>query len=69
MKKYAYKIKRSRMKLGFDFDKKIAETENEWNQLGQQGWRFYTWGNDAVIFIKEIEEEEEPPTFSEKEKP
>ena len=34
MKQYEYKFIRSKMKIGFDYDKKITETEAEWNKLG-----------------------------------
>ena len=31
MKKYAYKFVKVKSKIGFDFDKKVTEMENEWN--------------------------------------
>lgn len=55
MKQYEYKFIRSKTKIGFDFDKKIAETEIEWNALGAEGWKFCTWANDAVVFVRETE--------------
>lgn len=55
MKKYEYKFIKIKTKLGLNYDKKLAETENEWNQLGLQGWKFCTWVNGAVVFIKETD--------------
>ena len=55
MKQYEYKFIRSKMKLGFDYDKKITETEAEWNKLGAEGWKFCSWANEAVIFIRETD--------------
>ena len=42
MKKYEYKMIKGKTKLGFDYDKKVAEMEAEWNQLGLAGWKFCT---------------------------
>lgn len=55
MKKYEYKFIKIKTKLGLNYDKKLAETENEWNQLGLQGWKFCTLVNGAVVFIKETD--------------
>jgi hypothetical protein len=56
MKKYEYKFLVSKTKLGFDFEKKCASLEKEWNELGQQGWKFCSWGNGVAIFMREIDE-------------
>lgn len=55
MKKYAYKFVKVKSKIGFDFDKKVSEVENEWNELGVQGWKFCTWANDVMIFMREVD--------------
>lgn len=55
MKKYEYKFIKAELKLGFDYSKKIAETEAESNELGKQGWRFCSFGDGAVIFMREID--------------
>ena len=55
MKKYEYKMINGKTKLGFDYDKKVAEMEAEWNQLGLAGWKFCTWANDAMVFVREID--------------
>jgi hypothetical protein len=55
MKQYEYKFIRSKMKISFDYDKKITETEAEWNKLGAEGWKFCSWANEAVIFIRETD--------------
>ncbi len=55
MKKYAYKFVKVKSKIGFDFDKKVSEMENEWNELGAQGWKFCTWANDVMIFMREVD--------------
>lgn len=55
MKKYAYKFVKVKSKIGFDFDKKVSEMENEWNELGAQGWKFCTWANDVIIFMREVD--------------
>lgn len=56
MKRYEYKFVRSKAKLGLDYDKKCAQAESEWNELGQQGWKFLAFGDGAAIFMKEIDE-------------
>ncbi len=56
MKKYEYKFAKTKAKIGFDYEKKIKELEHEWNELGQHGWKFCSWGDGVVIFIREIEE-------------
>ena len=50
MKKYEYKMIKGKTKLGFDYDKKVAEMEAEWNQLGLAGWKFCTWANDCLLY-------------------
>lgn len=32
MKNYEYKFVKTKIKIGFDFDKKVSEMENEWNE-------------------------------------
>ena len=38
MKQYEYKFVKSKLKVGFDYDKKVEDMEAEWNELGSQGW-------------------------------
>ena len=55
MKTYEYKFVVAKEKIGFDFSKKVSELEEVWNQLGREGWKFCTWGNNGVmIFMREI---------------
>lgn len=56
MKKYEYKFVKEGIKIGFDTNKKIEEAENEWNELGKQGWKFCKEGSGVMIFIREINE-------------
>lgn len=44
------------MQIGFDFDKKIKAVENQWNELGQEGWKYLKDGCDCTVFIREVEE-------------
>ena len=53
MKRYEYKFVKSKLKVGFDYDKKVADMEAEWNELGSQGWKFCTWANDVMVFMRE----------------
>ncbi len=54
MKTYEYKFVVAKEKIGFDFSKKVSELEEVWNQLGREGWKFCTWGNNGVmIFMRE----------------
>ena len=58
MKKYEYKMVEVKTTLGFDWKKKVREAEERWNELGREGregWQFCTWGNDVIIFMREIE--------------
>ncbi len=55
MKKYEYKMIEVKTTLGFDWKKKVREAEERWNELGREGWQFCTWGNDVIIFMREIE--------------
>ncbi len=55
MEKYEYKFVYEKMRLAFDLDKKIDEVEQEWNELGQQGWRYCKECNGVIIFIRKIE--------------
>jgi len=54
MKKYGYKFLRQEAKLGFVQQKKIEDAEKEWNELGQQGWKFRKEGNGVIIFMREF---------------
>ena len=56
MKKYEYKFVRFPSPIGFDFEKKMKTLEEQWNALGQEGWKFCKDGNDCVVFMREIEE-------------
>ena len=56
MKKYEYKFVRFPAQIGFDFEKKMKALEEQWNALGQEGWKFCKDGNDCVVFMREIEE-------------
>ena len=49
MTQYEYKVVRQKMKLGFDYDKKLDELEAEWNQLGAEGWKFCTAASGVHI--------------------
>ena len=55
MKKYEYKFIEVKGKIGLNFSKKVSDTEKQWNELGMEGWKFCTWGNDVVIFIREVD--------------
>lgn len=55
MKKFEYKFVQFPKQLGFDYEKKVRESEKEWNKLGQDGWQFCKEGNGVIIFIREIE--------------
>ena len=56
MKKYEYKLVHFSTQFGFDFEKKMKTMEQQWNELGQQGWKYCTDGNDCTVFMREIEE-------------
>lgn len=56
MKKFEYKFVVTKTKLGFDFEKKCKDLENEWNELGQQGWKFCSLGQGVAIFMREVGE-------------
>lgn len=51
---YAYKFVSFPVKLGFDYAKKVHALEQQWNELGQQGWKFCTQGNGFIVFMREI---------------
>lgn len=53
MTKYEYKFIKKISKIGFDTDKKIKDSEREWNELGKEGWKFCKEGNGVMIFIRE----------------
>lgn len=55
MKKYEYKFVQFPKEIGFDFKKKISESEKQWNQLGKEGWMFCKEGNGVIIFVREAE--------------
>ena len=55
MKKYEYKFIEIKGKIGLDFSKKVSDSEKQWNELGMEGWKFCTWGNGVVIFIREVD--------------
>lgn len=44
------------MKLGFDYGKKIAQVEKEWNDLGSEGWQFCYAGTSVLVFMREVTE-------------
>lgn len=57
MEKYEYKFVVAKEKIGPDFSKKIFDLEKKWNELGAEGWKFRTWGNNgAMIFVRETDE-------------
>lgn len=56
MKKYEYKFVRSKPMIGIDYDKKVQNSETEWNELGKKGWKFCKEGNKVNIFIRVIED-------------
>lgn len=47
---------RSKTELSFAFEKKIKKAEDEWNELGRQGWQYCKDGDGCIIFMREIEE-------------
>ena len=55
MKKYEYKMVEIKTKLGLDWQKKIREAEEQWNELGQEGWQFCMHGDGVIVFMREIE--------------
>lgn len=57
VKKYEYKFVRLPVKIGWDYEQKIREMEEEWNRLGEEGWKFCKEGNGVVIFIREVVDE------------
>lgn len=56
MDRYEYKFVRSPLKIGFDYEDKLKETEKQWNDLGQNGWMFCKEGNGCIIFIRKLEQ-------------
>ena len=56
LEKYEYKFIESKGKIGLDFSKKVSDAEKQWNELGMGGWKFCTWGNGVMIFIREVDE-------------
>lgn len=56
MKRYEYKFMKAKLKIGLNYEKKVDEMEAEWNKLGAEGWRFCTWANDVMVFIRETED-------------
>lgn len=55
MKKYEYKFANTKVKWGFDYAKKIAQWEAEWNALGSEGWQFCYAAEGVLVFQREIE--------------
>ncbi len=53
MKKYEYKFVKFDSESGFSYDKKVLALEKQWNELGEQGWKFCRDGNGFYIFIRE----------------
>lgn len=56
MKEYEYKFVKFNFELGFNYDKKVIELEEQWNELGKQGWKFCRDGNGFSIFVREVME-------------
>ncbi len=56
MKRFEYKFVQFPKEIGFDYKKKIIESEKQWNQLGSEGWMFCKEGNGVIIFMREIED-------------
>lgn len=57
VKKYEYKFVVAKENLGLNFSKKVSHLEKKWNELGAEGWKFCTWGNNGVmIFMRETDE-------------
>ena len=54
MKKYEYRFVVTPTRIGLNFEKKCKQCENEWNKLGQKGWKFCSFTNGAVVFMREI---------------
>ncbi len=55
MKTYEYKFVETKTKLGLDFSKKVSDMERQWNEWGLEGWKFCTWGNGVIIFMRELD--------------
>ena len=55
LKKYEYKFVEVKGKIGLDFSKKVSDAEKQWNELGMEGWKFCTWGNGVMIFMREVD--------------
>lgn len=55
MKKFEYKMVEIKTSIGFDWQKKIREAEEQWNELGREGWQFCMHGNGVLVFMREIE--------------
>ena len=50
MKNYEYKFVKTKIKIGFDFDKKVSEMENEWNEW--QCKELCVLGRNQLLFGK-----------------
>ena len=56
MKKYEYKFIMQKATVGLNFEKKVKDAEEEWNELGLQGWKFCKEGNGCMVFMREIDD-------------
>ena len=56
VKRYEYKAVLVNSRFGIDYEKKVDAMVDEWNELGRQGWKFLTWANGAMLFMREVEE-------------
>ncbi len=56
MKKYEYKFANIKSPLGFDWEKKIQTIEEQWNELGREGWQFCMQSEGFLVFMREIQE-------------
>ena len=56
MKQYEYKFARFKVPPDLNWDRKLNRLEEEWNELGREGWQFCMQGDGVLIFMREIRE-------------
>ena len=56
MKKYEYKFIIDKPVVGLIFEQRVKAVEEEWNELGRQGWKFCKQDNGYIIFMREIDD-------------
>ena len=56
MQQYEYKFVPIKPTLNkFQYERKLAQLEQQWQELGKNGWKFCTSIDDIAIFIREKE--------------